>query len=178
MRENYNTEVKQAISQGWSRVLPTGRMQLWPCKPLTRSTVGAPSELKKDIPDQMPERVLNSWKEIAHYVGRGVRTLQRWELDLSFPVRRPRSHQRSAVIAFPAEVDAWLKDTQTRQTTKIQLSPELYQRFSRNAKLLATKTQAFENRRESLQKQLNNTIALSTKLRAKRASKRSSLHYS
>ena len=53
--------------------------------------------------------VLNSWKEIANYVGRGVRTVQRWEADLGMPVRRPRAKSRSAVLAMSDEIDAWLR---------------------------------------------------------------------
>ena len=52
--------------------------------------------------------VLNSWKEIAVYLGRGVRTAQRWERELQLPVRRPRERSRSAVIAFRSELDRWL----------------------------------------------------------------------
>src|SRR5262249_18310689 len=52
-------------------------------------------------------QVLNSWKEIAQYLGRGIRTVQRWERKLGLPVRRPRGKKRSAVIALPAELDAW-----------------------------------------------------------------------
>ncbi len=55
--------------------------------------------------------VLNSWKEIASYLGRGVRTVQRWERDLGLPVRRPRGTSRSAVIALTAEIDEWLRIT-------------------------------------------------------------------
>jgi hypothetical protein len=54
-------------------------------------------------------QLLNSWKEIAAYLGRGVRTAQRWERDLSLPVRRPRGKDRSAVIAFTDELDRWMK---------------------------------------------------------------------
>jgi phage terminase Nu1 subunit (DNA packaging protein) len=57
--------------------------------------------------------VLNSWKEIASHVGRGVRTVQRWERELGMPVRRPRAKSRSAVIAFPEEIDAWVKSAPT-----------------------------------------------------------------
>ena len=53
--------------------------------------------------------VLNSWKEIAQYLGRGVRTVQRYENDLDLPVRRPRGKSRSAVIAIPDELDAWIR---------------------------------------------------------------------
>jgi hypothetical protein len=31
---------------------------------------------------------LNSWKEIASYMGRGVRTVQRYERELHLPVGR------------------------------------------------------------------------------------------
>ena len=55
--------------------------------------------------------VLNSWKEVAVYLGRGVRTVQRWELELGLPVRRPRGKSRSAVIAFKPEIDQWLSRT-------------------------------------------------------------------
>lgn len=58
--------------------------------------------------------VLNSWKEIAIYVGRGVRTVQRWERDLGLPVHRPRGKQRSAVLAIPEELDYWIHNTPGR----------------------------------------------------------------
>jgi hypothetical protein len=52
--------------------------------------------------------VLSSWKEIAAYVGKGVRTVQRWERDLGFPVRRPSTTLRNIVVALPAEIDSWI----------------------------------------------------------------------
>ncbi len=55
--------------------------------------------------------VLNSWKEIAVYLGRGVRTVQRYEHDLNLPVRRPWGKSRSAVIALTEELDEWLRHT-------------------------------------------------------------------
>ncbi len=60
--------------------------------------------------------ILNSWKEIAAYIGRGVRTVQRWE-SIGLPVRRPRAHSRSAVIAMSDEIDAWLRSAPTAETT-------------------------------------------------------------
>lgn len=51
---------------------------------------------------------LNSWKEIAEYLNRGVRTAQRWERELGMPVRRPRGKARSAVLAVRSEIDRWL----------------------------------------------------------------------
>jgi hypothetical protein len=53
--------------------------------------------------------VLSSWKDIARYLGKGVRTVQRWELQLGLPVRRPvGASQKSAVLLYRRDVDAWL----------------------------------------------------------------------
>lgn len=57
----------------------------------------------------MNSEVVNSWKEIAAYLGRGVRTVQRWEQELGLPVRRPRGKNRSAVIALKPDLDRWLQ---------------------------------------------------------------------
>ena len=57
----------------------------------------------------MPERkVLHSWKDISKYAGRGIRTIQRYEVQLGFPIHRPAGKSRSSVLAFSDEVDAWL----------------------------------------------------------------------
>ena len=53
--------------------------------------------------------ILNGWKEIATYLNRGVRTVQRWEREMGLPTRRPRGRGRSAVIAIPEELDAWAR---------------------------------------------------------------------
>ena len=55
------------------------------------------------------EAVLTSWKEIAEYMGKGVRSLQRWEREMGFPVHRPCVKQRGVVLAYPSELDAWGK---------------------------------------------------------------------
>jgi hypothetical protein len=52
---------------------------------------------------------LNSWKEIAVYLGRGVRTVQRWQLELRLPVHRIRQTPRSPVFAYISELDEWLR---------------------------------------------------------------------
>ncbi len=54
---------------------------------------------------------LNGWKEIAAFLGRGVRTAQRWERELGLPVHRPKGSTRSAVLAFAEELDTWLHQT-------------------------------------------------------------------
>lgn len=57
------------------------------------------------------EGLLNSWKEIAVYMGRSERTVQRWEKCFGLPVRRPAGKSRSAVIALPSELQAWFRTT-------------------------------------------------------------------
>ncbi|MFB3814122.1 MAG: hypothetical protein ACE14L_08415 [Terriglobales bacterium] len=54
--------------------------------------------------------ILTSWKDIAQYLGKGVRTVQRWERELGLPVRRPKPGQKHIIIAFRNEVDAWLRN--------------------------------------------------------------------
>jgi len=60
-------------------------------------------------------QILNSWKEIASYLGRGVRTVQRWEAQLGLPVHRPSGRNHSAVLAFSSELDQWLDSRPVRQ---------------------------------------------------------------
>jgi hypothetical protein len=67
---------------------------------------GSKPELRSDA--------LQSWKEIAAYLKRGVRTAQRWERSAGLPVRRPRAGDRSPVFAFPSEIDQWLHSRPTR----------------------------------------------------------------
>jgi hypothetical protein len=51
---------------------------------------------------------LDSWKEIAVYLGREVRTAQRWERREDLPVHRHSHAKGSSVWAFKNEIDAWL----------------------------------------------------------------------
>ena len=57
----------------------------------------------------MNPELLNSWKDIANYLGRGVRTVQRWEVQLHLPVRRLHLHSRSSVTALKSDIDGWLR---------------------------------------------------------------------
>jgi len=51
---------------------------------------------------------LDSWKDIATYLRRDVRTVIRWEQQRGLPVRRVPGGGRKAVFAYSAELDAWL----------------------------------------------------------------------
>jgi adenylate cyclase len=50
---------------------------------------------------------LDSWKEIAAYLKRGVRTAQRWEREEALPVRRLKHETLGSVYAFRSELDRW-----------------------------------------------------------------------
>ena len=57
-----------------------------------------------------PGAVLRSWKEIAGYVGSCVKTVQRWEHEHNFPVRRISENKGSVVFAFKEDIDTWLRN--------------------------------------------------------------------
>jgi TolB-like protein/thioredoxin-like negative regulator of GroEL len=50
---------------------------------------------------------LESWKEIARYLRRSVRTARRWEREEGLPVHRHVHHSRASVFAVRAQIDAW-----------------------------------------------------------------------
>jgi len=54
------------------------------------------------------QKRLESWKEIAAYLNREVRTARRWEKERGLPVYRIPG-KRSGVYAVAPEIDAWLK---------------------------------------------------------------------
>jgi TolB-like protein len=53
-------------------------------------------------------RRLDSWKSIADYLGRSVRTVVRWSDERGLPVHRVPGGKRHAVFAYSQEIDAWL----------------------------------------------------------------------
>ena len=60
------------------------------------------------------DKILNSWKEIALYLGRDVRTAQRWEKKEGLPVHRHLHEDASTVYAYAAEIDEWRSQRQVR----------------------------------------------------------------
>jgi hypothetical protein len=66
------------------------------------------------------QAVLTGWKEIAQYVRRGVRTVQRWEYEFSFPVHRASNGSHHTVLAVPSEIDEWVR-RQERTATSAEL---------------------------------------------------------
>jgi TolB-like protein len=58
------------------------------------------------VPAQTADR-LDSWKEIAAYLRRSVRTVRRWERDEGLPVHRQMHRSLASVYAYRSEIDAW-----------------------------------------------------------------------
>jgi tetratricopeptide (TPR) repeat protein len=56
---------------------------------------------------------LESWKEIAAYLRRDVRTVQRWERTHGLPIHRLPSGQRPTPFAYKHELDEWWQRTPT-----------------------------------------------------------------
>lgn len=73
---------------------------------------------------------LDSWKEIATYLKRSVRTVRRWESEQQLPVHRHFHHSAQTVYAFKNELDAWWANYQ----------PELQDRSGANKALHVGRT--------------------------------------
>jgi tetratricopeptide (TPR) repeat protein len=54
--------------------------------------------------------VLDSWKNVAAYLRRDVRTCQTWEKELGLPVHRLNGSPKARVFAYRDEIDRWIKD--------------------------------------------------------------------
>jgi len=56
---------------------------------------------------QATDGSLESWKAIANYLHREVRTVQRWEPDEGLPVHRHEHKKQATVYAYQHEIDEW-----------------------------------------------------------------------
>src|SRR5262249_13760824 len=66
-----------------------------------------------------PAERLDSWKEIAAFLRRDVRTVQRWEKKEGLPVYRHQHEKLGSVYAFRPELAEWLN---TRQPSTASVS--------------------------------------------------------
>ena len=65
---------------------------------------------KPDPPTDEPR--LESWGEIAAYLRREIRTVQRWEKYQGLPVRRLQIGKLGSVYAYRSELDKWYRERQ------------------------------------------------------------------
>src|SRR5688572_19577069 len=54
-----------------------------------------------------PDDRLDSWKEIAAYLRRDIRTVQRWEKSEGLPVHRHQHHKLGSIYAYRQELADW-----------------------------------------------------------------------
>ncbi len=85
---------------------------------------------------------LNSWKEIASYLNRATRTVQRWEREEGLPVHRLQHQKQGTIYASKSELDAWwesrkaaLEDTPAPAAASISRSSGLPRRVLWGASL-------------------------------------------
>lgn len=50
-----------------------------------------------------------SWKEVAAFFGRSVRTVQRWHVERDLPVRKLQIGKKAYIYADPAELQDWME---------------------------------------------------------------------
>jgi len=76
------------------------------------------SETTNGPPPAGERRRLDSWKEIAAYLGRGIRTVQRWEREEGLPVHRLAHADRGSVFADSTELTEWWKSREIAPAAK------------------------------------------------------------
>src|SRR5262245_55732654 len=89
-------------------------------------------EVPRPASDAPIEGRLDSWKEIAAYLGRGSRTVQRWEREEGLPVHRLAHDKRGSIYARRDELASWwesrrrtLTATSTSDSTVASIAPRL-----------------------------------------------------
>jgi hypothetical protein len=66
---------------------------------------------------------LSSWKEIAAYLGRDVRTVMRWEKERGLPIRRGSNGKSGVVFADTTELDAWTRGDLAISDAAVPVTP-------------------------------------------------------
>lgn len=124
-------------------------------------------------------QTLNSWKEIANYLGRGIRTVQRWEQELQLPVHRIGKGRRAPVYVVISELKFWMVTSAGRSAfsvvdkqevppasnggkREVQLTAKLHQL----ARAVAESSVRQQRQAEALQR---NILALRSRFSARKA---------
>ena len=66
-----------------------------------------------------PGERLEGWKQIAAYLKRDVRTIQRWERAEQFPVRRQMHRKLGSVLAYKDELNRWVEQRCSLENKKL-----------------------------------------------------------
>ena len=126
----------------------------------------------RNPPKNQSQAILNSWKEIAGYLGRGVRTVQRWEQELQLPVHRIGKGRRSPVFADVSELNFWMAATAGRNGFNVAERQKMQQDSNgtkREAQLAARLHQLAQAVAESSVRHQRNAEALEKNILALRS---------
>ncbi len=99
----------------------------------TSLAVAGNASAQQHLPAVIP-RHLDSWKEIAAFFGRTIRTVQRWESAENLPIYHHVHVKRCSVYALESELVCW-RDARSRQQDVSHLSKKFSSRRLRLAVL-------------------------------------------
>jgi hypothetical protein len=119
--------------------------------------------------NRMATDIFSSWKEIAQHLGKGVRTVQRWEQNLGLPVHRPAGASKGIVLAYRAEIESWAKthhDPEQRNGNS-KVSARDDQRRTELQHQLATRVAMLVKNAETLANRTAQAIAAAERSRAR-----------
>ncbi len=76
----------------------------------------SPENPEQPVPvaGESPADRLDSWKEVAAYLKREVRTVQRWEKKEGLPIHRLQHDKLGSIYAYKSELDAWWNERRPR----------------------------------------------------------------
>jgi hypothetical protein len=116
------------------------------------------------MPETEPDdEILDSWKEIAVFLRRGVRTVQRWERLEGLPVRRHDHLKRGSVYALRSEVALWVRTRQFGHKGPVNTYP-MYQ-YRELSGYIAQQRLLMDQLRDQLKTQLANVMTSWTQLK-------------
>src|SRR5580692_10399535 len=69
-------------------------------------------------------RRLNSWKEIADFLDRDVRSVQRWEHERGLPIHRIPGQKGGAVFAYETELETWLRSGKAAEASNAAVASD------------------------------------------------------
>jgi hypothetical protein len=98
--------------------------------------------------------VLSGWKDIANYLRKGVRTVQRYEHELNLPVHRlSRGKFGGGVITTRNELDTWIQaETITNhESTKLNLRNDTFDSLKLEFARMQRNIEALMQARKALQ---------------------------
>jgi hypothetical protein len=105
-------------------------------------------------------RFLSGWKEIANYLGKGVRTVQRYEREMGLPVRRPAKKSRASVVATKFEIDAWVAASPIRQDFRLPRLAGDHRTFIQQVTTGLAQMRRLRDQMTELRSEVTRTVAL------------------